>query len=264
MVSTGLFKRYTGNGAHIDLGIPINANVDVSKSHRRRHHRLPILNIVDIEIENYKAKWKNEEDISMWKNEKGCYKKKFTTKGTWHVIREKYFICHWYKAVWFKHATPKFSFILWTAMHERLSTCDRMKSWNINIDETCVLCQGSAETMRHLFFECSYSKKIWECLMKGVMRDQFSAEWERIVWIASDGLDWCRIRLFTLRYVFQATIHAIWRERNQRRHGETSSPSIVLVKKIDKTMRNKFTIARKKGDKELEGGMAAWFDTRQS
>lgn len=264
MVSTGLFKRYTGNGAHIDLGIPINANVDASKSHRRRHHRLPILNIVDIEIENYKAKWKNEEDISMWKNEKGCYKKKFTTKGTWHVIREKYFICHWYKAVWFKHATPKFSFILWTAMHERLSTCDRMKSWNINIDETCVLCQGSAETMRHLFFECSYSKKIWECLMKGVMRDQLSAEWERIVWIASDGLDWCRIRLFTLRYVFQATIHAIWRERNQRRHGETSSPSIVLVKKIDKTMRNKFTIARKKGDKELEGGMAAWFDTRQS
>ncbi|XP_013674505.1 uncharacterized protein LOC106379018 [Brassica napus] len=158
----GCLRDILGNGAHIDLGIPVNANVDASRSHRRRHHRLPILNRVELEIENYKAKWKDEEDISMWKNEKGSYKKKFTTK----------------------------------AMHERLSTCDRMKSWNINIDETCVLCKGSAETMRHLFFECPYSRQVWEGLMKGVMQDQFSAEWERIVWIASDGLGEREIRIW--------------------------------------------------------------------
>ena len=58
--------------------------------------------------------------------------------------------------------------------------------------------------------------------------------------------------------------YTIWREINQRRHGEVSSPSIVLIKKIDKTMRNKFTIIRKKGDKDFEGGMATWFDTRLS
>lgn len=101
-----------------------------------------------------------------------------------------------------------------------------------------------------------------KALLQKKKNKPFSAEWERIVWIASDGLGWCKIRLFTLRYVFQAMDHAIWRERNQRRHGESSSPFIDLIKKIDKTMRNKFTIARKKGDKDLEGGMAAWFDAR--
>lgn len=202
------------------MGIPINANDAASKTHRKRHHQLPILNRVELEIEKYKAKWRQEEDVSMWKNETGCYKKVFTTRGTWHIIREKHLVWHWYRAVWFKHATPKFSFILWTAMHGRLSTCDRMKSWNANIDETCVLCQGPAETMRYLFFECSYSKKIWKSLMKGVMEDQFSVDWERLIWIASDGLNWSRVRIFILRYVFQMTVHTIWREKNQRRHGE--------------------------------------------
>lgn len=53
----------------------------------------------------------------MWKNEKGRYKKVFSTRGTWHTIREKHQICNLHRAVWFKYATPKYSFILWTEMH---------------------------------------------------------------------------------------------------------------------------------------------------
>lgn len=55
-------------------------------------------------------------------------------------------------------------------MHGRLSTCDRMNIWNVNFDETCVLCQWPAETIRHLFFECSYLPQIWEGLTHGVMK----------------------------------------------------------------------------------------------
>lgn len=72
----GCLRDILGNGAHIDLVIPINANVDASRSHRRRHHRLPILNRVEIEIDKYKAKWKKEEDISIGNNEKGLLQEK--------------------------------------------------------------------------------------------------------------------------------------------------------------------------------------------
>ena len=47
-------KDVQSNEAHIDMGIPINANVEASRNHRRMHHRLPILNRVELEIEKYK------------------------------------------------------------------------------------------------------------------------------------------------------------------------------------------------------------------
>lgn len=190
------------------------------------------------------------------------YKSRFSTRSTWLAIRESHQECYWHKTTWFKHATPKFAFIFWLVMNGRLSTSDRMRSWNQNIDETCVLCQSSPETLMHLFFECAYSTRIWESLAKGVMSGQFSVDLEKIVWIASNGLNLSRIQIFTLRYIMQATVYSVWRERNQRRHEERSSPSEVLIKRPDKTMRNKFTVIRRRGYKDMEGGMIAWFESR--
>ncbi|KAF8052231.1 LOW QUALITY PROTEIN: hypothetical protein N665_1584s0004 [Sinapis alba] len=64
------------------------------------------------------------------------------------------------------------------------------------------------------------------------------------------------------RYVFQSTVHTIWKEINRQRHGEASSPAALLVKKIDKNLKNKIIIIHKKGDKTLEEGMRFLFDTR--
>ena len=62
-------------GGYIDMGIPTNATVEDSRSHRRRNYCVQILNRVEMEIENYKENWSQGEDISLWKNEKGKYKK---------------------------------------------------------------------------------------------------------------------------------------------------------------------------------------------
>lgn len=62
--------------------------------------------------------------------------------------------------------------------------------------------------------------------------------------------------------MMQAVVHAIWMERNQRRHEEISVPSEVLIKRLDKNMRNHFTILQRKGYKELGEGMIFWFETR--
>lgn len=77
--------------------------------------------------------------------------------------------------IWFKHATPKFSFLNWIAIRRRLSTGDRMKCGNANVDAACRFCQEPIETLNHLFFECEYSAQVWEALMKGVLKDQYTA-----------------------------------------------------------------------------------------
>jgi len=44
------------------------------------------------------------------------------------------------KGVWFSEATPKFSFITWLAMHDRLTTGARMRTWNTQVDITYKFC----------------------------------------------------------------------------------------------------------------------------
>uniref|UniRef100_A0A1J3GYI7 Reverse transcriptase zinc-binding domain-containing protein n=1 Tax=Noccaea caerulescens TaxID=107243 RepID=A0A1J3GYI7_NOCCA len=62
-------------------------------------------------------------------------------------------------------------------MHIRLTTEDRMLSWNVNVNPTCVLC---LESRNHLFFSCNFSAKIWLALTKGLIRRNFS-NWPNIV-----------------------------------------------------------------------------------
>ncbi|XP_018474115.1 uncharacterized protein LOC130507406 [Raphanus sativus] len=244
------------------MGIPLNATVADSMKHRRRSHRVQLLNRVEVEIERVKESRGVEEDVSKWKNSKGKYKTKFSTKETWLSIREDHPLCYWYKAVWFKHATPRYSFITWVAMRGRLATGDRMLVWSGNIDATCVLCKNPLETIQHLFFECPYSAQVWEALMKGVMVDQYMGDWETLIRLIVDDTGWSKVKVFVMRYMFQATIYMIWRERNRRRHGEKAVPTMSMVSQLDKNMRNQLTVIRSRGDEKFEGGMAYWFEAR--
>lgn len=44
-----------------------------------------------------------------------------------------------------------------------------------------------------------------------------------------------KVHLFLLRYSFQAALHIIWQERNDRRHGETPNMS-QIIQFIEKQM----------------------------
>lgn len=71
-----------------------------------------------------------------------------------------------------------------------------------------------------------------------------------------------RVRLFLLRYAFQAATHTIWWERNRRRHREEQYPYSLLLKTIDKTVRNRLSTIRRQGDHKMEEGLQMWFSTR--
>ncbi|XP_056842877.1 uncharacterized protein LOC130495492 [Raphanus sativus] len=259
--SMGCLKDILSDGSRIDLGILSTATVEESWSHRRRSHRVLILNKVEDEIVRSRRSRVNEEDVSLWMNGKSQSKKIFSSKETWEYIRVKHQLCNWHHAVWFKYSTPKYSFILWTAMKGRLATGERMRSWSGNTNVACVLCSEPLETLEHLFFECDYSSLIWEALMKGILKDQFTVKWGELIRMMRD-LTRGRLHLFILKYMFQASVYMLWRERNRRRHGEVGVPAALLVKLLDKNMRNKFTLIQRKGDSEIGRGMQYWFQNR--
>ncbi|GKU98316.1 hypothetical protein SLEP1_g11335 [Rubroshorea leprosula] len=88
----------------------------------------------------------------------------FKIGQTWHWLRRRQDRKIWHRLVWFSQAIPKHSFISWLAVLNRLSTRARQKQWTPTISDTCILCNGSPETNEHLFFKCSYTRRIWQQL----------------------------------------------------------------------------------------------------
>ncbi|PWA76368.1 hypothetical protein CTI12_AA235350 [Artemisia annua] len=71
------------------------------------------------------------------------------------------------------------------------------------------------------------------------------------------------MRLFIVRYAFQATIHSLWIERNRRRNGEKPITNTILVRMIDVMVRNRLSTMRRNGVKKFEDGIRICFDARR-
>jgi len=69
-----------------------------------------------------------------------------------------------FKWIWKSPCLPKHKFFCWLMMQDRLNTRDLLSRKNFHVETTdCVLCDGSVrETLQHLFFACSFSKRFWE------------------------------------------------------------------------------------------------------
>ncbi|XP_013704655.2 uncharacterized protein LOC106408418 [Brassica napus] len=219
-VAKNFYKKEVGNGRHIsywydnwsakgvlidhlgergitDMGISRDATVEevVLSTRRRRRHRTLELNNIEAELLVIKEKMRSDvEDVALWKRKSG-FKSTFSTQETWMLTRETKPICNWAKGIWFSQATPKFVFVTWLAMVDRLSSMDRVLRWNQGVDETCVLCKSVVETMNHLFYECSYASQVWEHLTKGILRSSYTNIWSEIVILKNKNFENLIIKL---------------------------------------------------------------------
>lgn len=137
-----------------------------------------------------------------------------------------------------------------------------MQASNVAVNKTCVLCSEDDETCQHLFFGCRYTKQIWKTLVGGILQGSFSADWNEIIEMISKP-DLSPTKTVLLRYTFQATVHAVWRERNSHRHGEQPKQDSCIIKYVDKMVRPRLLSVKETGHKYLEEGLVVWFGSRQ-
>lgn len=70
-----------GPTGYIDLGINKDATVEEAMlTHRRRRHRVLILNQIEEELARVKEKASRENDIGLWKQKDDVFKSKFSSK----------------------------------------------------------------------------------------------------------------------------------------------------------------------------------------
>ena len=108
--------------------------------------------------------------------------------------------------------------------------------------------------------EATSSLNVLFQLTKGLLRNFYSISCEAIIRMISGSME--KKKIFCISYAFQVAMYSLWRERNKRRHGEPSMPLPVMLKLIDKTIRNKLSLVQGKRAKGLEEVLQFWFSTR--
>lgn len=251
-----------GNRGFIDLGITSNATLADALHRRRRHHRVDFLNKVEEELDRYRNRDLGvEQDVTLWRGLQNKFRPNFSTKDTWCQIRSAGLLQPWVKGVWFSNSTPKYSFFMWLATLNRLSTGDRMLAWNGGVNPSCVFCNDPWETRDHLFFSCVFSARIWENLSRRILGIHFTLAFEDILSLIS-GTVLKRTSRFIMRYAFQVTAYSIWCERNGRRHGALPRTSDDIIKNLDRTMRNRLCSLNSPRTSKLKDGLSIWFASR--
>ncbi|AAF79357.1 F15O4.34 [Arabidopsis thaliana] len=224
------FHAKTSDRGQIDLGISKHKTVaEAWEGYRQRRHRSTHLQAIETALLQQRNDRTEDEDIVLWKGKNDVYKPQFLTKETLNHMRTISMDVDWYKGVWFGHSTPKYSFCVWLAVLNRLSTGDRMTHWNGGQSAACVLCHNAPETRDHLFFSCDFASIVWSNLARGIYGDRFSTHWQDLIQAIS-GSWMTPLDSFFARYLFQATVHTIWRERNGRNHGEKPNSAALLIK----------------------------------
>ncbi|XP_060170497.1 uncharacterized protein LOC132601434 [Lycium barbarum] len=128
---------------------------------------------------------------------------------------------------------PRHQFILWLTMHKRLSTVDRIRKWGIHADPDCVLCSTNAEeTHDHLFFECQYSKYIWQSLLTWIGIARQVGSWSgEVQWLVAT-IRPSKPKTLVLGTLFAATVYHIWTKRNYRGFQQKQQTKHKILKEI--------------------------------
>lgn len=124
-----------------------------------------------------------------------------------------------------------------------------------------VLRCSKLETRNHLFSECNFSEEIWRNLTQKLLSVQYTSKWNEVTRLINDQTRQ-KVHLFLLRYVFQAALSTIWCERNGRQHGEKPNAHSVLIKQIDKLVRNRISSITTIADRKYTTAMETWFSFR--
>ncbi|XP_018473790.2 uncharacterized protein LOC108845015 [Raphanus sativus] len=258
-LQTGKLIDITGAVGTCYLGIPRNAKVCDAVLQARwnvRGHRSRHFSELHARIQREPVPDDEQgHDVTLWKHAEDDYKPWFSSKRTWEQIREHKASVTWSKTVWFAQGVPRFSFMVWLVVKNRLAIGDRMRAWGLQ--QSCVLCGERDETRDHLFFACPYSFTVWNNLAGRLSGFRTDPDWEiTLQFLTSNSLQY--LDKILLKLVFQTSIYHIWQERNKRKHHTGYRSVDQLIRLIDKAVRNRISSLRYGAEHKLGRMMQRW------
>lgn len=170
-------------------------------------HCLPEANPIAMSDSDDKYAWKVADQTPV---------QKFPTAATWKFLHPPGQPVSWHKQVWFAGHIPKHAFFTWVNVRHRVATHDRMRRWGLQVPTSCVLCASHDESRQHIFFDCAFSSAVWSHFMQKINLQPPQAFESLLSWL---GRPFSNSHLvLIIRFIYQASKYAIWKERNSRIH----------------------------------------------
>ncbi|XP_074313920.1 uncharacterized protein LOC141649121 [Silene latifolia] len=138
----------------------------------------------------------------------------------------------WHSFVWQSEGLPKHQFISWLYVQKRLLTKDRLSRLFNCSELLCSLCLDADEDHDHLFFSCSYSKKVLLLIQ----------EWTGLEVPERDILSWWQAQNLQRRKVttliVQALTYHIWWARNNCHFNQLVWHPKIVGKRVQSDVEN--------------------------
>lgn len=103
----------------------------------------------------------------------------FTIKEAWKALSPECARVSWAGLIWGKGYIPRFSFVTWIALQNRLYTCERLFAWGVSPSNLCPVCNSEIETVKHLFFQCSVYNAVLLEVLKLCRITRGTLDWRR-------------------------------------------------------------------------------------
>ncbi|XP_021975015.1 uncharacterized protein LOC110870121 [Helianthus annuus] len=152
---------------------------------------------------------------------------------------------------------------LWLVIKNKLKTQDRLAVWevgsatNLNL-MCCPLCRRNRDSRDHLFFQCSFSSKVWNDIKVMASLDQIDDSWQSI-------MDWMLVHAsskkvdhIVCKLVIAATTYFIWLERNNCLFSNNLAKVESVVERIKNIVRLRLMGFEFKGDSKVDRLLKNW------
>ncbi|XP_011102044.1 uncharacterized protein LOC105180093 [Sesamum indicum] len=148
------------------------------------------------------------EQMTRWSTLKGLQ-----TSKAYEYFRPKLARQPWKAAIWKAFIPPKYSFIMWLGLRNRLATRDRLEF--LHEEDLCSLCINTKESAKHLFFECPFSTYVWSHIRVwlGINR-RMSTLHSAVKWLKKEKTG-SSVHNKARHLALSCTVYTLWRHRNE-------------------------------------------------
>ncbi|KAJ6749233.1 hypothetical protein OIU79_030179 [Salix purpurea] len=134
---------------------------------------------------------------------------------------------------------------------EQSRTQDRLPQHSDGSNGTCSLCNSQIETHDHLFFDCTYSRLVWEQVNRLTDLTWPNLPWQDLLtWASQKWTSKFQFSHLLAKLALSTTCYFLWQERNKRffqqahrPHNATATDIIQQIRRQVNNLKKQYTIS---------------------
>lgn len=237
----GQLIQYVGPNGPRQSGIPITSTLSSlwnGEAWTLAPARSPEMEQVQVYLSSITLSENHDSPEWIQNNASSVTTNKFISAQVYNAIREANLQVPWHRVVWLKRGIPKFKTLTWMFVLDRCPTRNRLISWGLQTDPLCLLCNLQPESRNHIYFQCPFSAGIWRKLSAKLGLTVTSDDWD-IILQALISFSGSKLLRYLTILAWQAAIHEIWKERNNRLHRSSFKSIDAILTTIFSIIKNR-------------------------